>query len=234
MRSSGPCGRNVEPEFGVPGRRRPDFVAPVAAGWAALAGEEPWGTDDGPGSVVDGMKIYTRTGDDGTTGLLYGGRVAKDDPVIEANGVIDEAQAALGLARAEVERGGEVDELLIGLERDIYVLMAEVATAPANRRKLVPGQTLATPEMVVRLEELIDELTDRFPPITEFVLPGGNRVSAALDLARTTVRRAERRALHAVAEDSLVGPFLNRLSDLLWTMARWQEGGEALVSRRSR
>ena len=86
------------------------------------------------------MKIYTRKGDDGTTGLLYGGRVAKDSPAIEANGAVDEAQAALGLARAEAQSGSELDGLLIGLERDLYVLMAELATAPANRAKLRPAR----------------------------------------------------------------------------------------------
>ena len=85
------------------------------------------------------MKIYTRKGDDGTTGLLYGGRVPKDSAVIEANGAVDEAQAALGVVRAAVERESELDVILVGLERDLYVLMAELATAPANRPKLKPG-----------------------------------------------------------------------------------------------
>jgi cob(I)alamin adenosyltransferase len=177
------------------------------------------------------LKIYTRKGDDGTTGLLYGGRVAKDSPAIAANGTVDEAQATLGLARAESEAGCELDTLLIGLERDLYVLMAEVATAPPNRAKLVAGRTLVTGEMVDHLEDLIDQLTERFPPITEFVLPGRNRASAALDLARTIVRRAEREALALTVPGSLIGPYLNRLSDLLWTMARWQEQGESLPSR---
>jgi cob(I)alamin adenosyltransferase len=178
------------------------------------------------------MKIYTRKGDDGTTGLLYGGRVAKDSPVIEANGAVDEAQAAIGMARAEA--GGsspEMDGLLVGIERDLYVLMAEVATAPPNRARLRPGRTLVTGGMVDALEGLIDELTGRFPAVTEFVLPGGSRVSAALDLARTLVRRAERRVLEVVPEGSSVGPYLNRLSDLLWTMARWQDHGGSLPSR---
>jgi cob(I)alamin adenosyltransferase len=177
------------------------------------------------------MKIYTRKGDDGTTGRLYGGRVRKDDPAIEANGAVDEAQAGLGLARSEVARGSEVDELLVALERDLYVLMAELATAPENRHKLTPGVSLVTAEMVAALEPRIDQLTERFPPLTEFVLPGHNRVAAALDLARTLVRRAERLALDTAAEGSHVGPYLNRLSDLLWTMARWQEAGESELSR---
>ena len=124
------------------------------------------------------MKIYTRTGDDGTTGLLYGGRVAKDSAVVVANGAIDEAQAALGLVRAEVDRGSELDGVLVGLERDLYVLMAEVATAPDNRRKLKPGVSLVTAEMVEALEALIDELSGRFPPIKDFVIPGHDRVAA--------------------------------------------------------
>jgi cob(I)alamin adenosyltransferase len=181
------------------------------------------------------LKIYTRRGDDGTTGLLYGGRVAKDSPAIEANGAVDEAQAALGMVRAEAERGSQLDAIVVGLERDLYVLMAELATAPANRAKLVAGQTLVTAAMVARLEELIDDLTGRFPAITEFVVPGHDRTSAALDVARTVVRRAERLALAAgvadVATSSQVVPYLNRLSDLLWTMARWQEQGQSLPSR---
>jgi cob(I)alamin adenosyltransferase len=170
------------------------------------------------------MKIYTRKGDDGTTGLLYGGRVRKDAPAPSAYGEVDEAQAVLGLARAECARGDELDGLLVRLERDLWVLMAELATDPSNRAKLDPGTSLVTEEMVAGLEPVIDDLTTRFEQPTEFVLPGQNRVAALLDLARTVVRRAERHALDASAEGSYVVPYLNRLSDLLWTMARWQEG----------
>jgi cob(I)alamin adenosyltransferase len=171
------------------------------------------------------VKIYTRTGDDGTTGLLYGGRVAKDAPAPTAYGDVDEAQAVIGLARSETGDGSELDGLLVGLERDLWVLMAELATAADNRHKLTAGQSLVTAEMVARLEPLIDDLTARFEAPKEFVVPGQNRLSALLDLARTVVRRAERHALVAAAPDSEVVPYLNRLSDLLWTMARWQEGG---------
>ena len=170
------------------------------------------------------MNIYTRKGDDGTTGLLYGGRVRKDSPATTACGDVDEAQAALGLARASVDRDSEADELLIGLQRDLWVLMAEVATAPDRRDRLTAGQTLVTPEMVERLEPLIDDLTSRFEAPTEFVIPGQTPTAAALDLARTVVRRAERSALAVAPDGSSVVPYLNRLSDLLWTMARWQEG----------
>src|SRR5947209_17755374 len=124
------------------------------------------------------MKIYTRKGDDGTTGLLFGGRVQKDAPAIEANGAIDEAQSAIGGARAEVEAGSELDEILTGIERDLYVLMAELATSAANRSKLTAGASLVTPAMIEAVEGRIDELTGRFPAVTEFVIPGHDRCSA--------------------------------------------------------
>lgn len=176
------------------------------------------------------VKVYTRAGDDGTTGLFYGGRVPKDAAQPVAYGTVDEAQAAFGLARAESERGSELDELLVSLGRDLYVVMAELATLPENRSKLTEGETLVTEAMVVRLEGLIDDIAERFDAPTEFVIPGGNRVAAALDLARTITRRAERVALGAAVEGSQVVPYLNRLSDLAWVLARWQEG-ESVPSR---
>jgi cob(I)alamin adenosyltransferase len=176
-------------------------------------------------------RIYTKTGDDGTTGLFYGGRVRKDSEHPAAYGTVDEVQALLGLARANGRRGGELSDLLIVLERDLWVLMAELATLPANRHKLTPGSTSVTPEMVERLERTIDDLGTRFEPPTEFVVPGESPVAAALDVARTVVRRAERAAVTALrGHDSWVVPYLNRLSDLLWTLARWQEG-ESLTTR---
>jgi cob(I)alamin adenosyltransferase len=180
------------------------------------------------------MRIYTRKGDDGTTGLLFGGRVPKNSPRIETNGAVDEAQAALGVARAETEPGSELDTLLVALERDLYVLMAEVATASDNRHKLVAGTSLVTAEMVTELEVRIDELSERTAMPTEFVIPGANRRAAALDVARTLVRRAERVAVSEPIEGSYVAAYLNRLSDLVWTMARWQEGDEHLEARGER
>ena len=168
------------------------------------------------------MKIYTRHGDDGTTGLLYGGRVAKDSAAPTAYGAVDEAQAAIGLARAEGDT--ELGEILLLIERDLWVLMGELATDPSSRSKLAPGATLVTGDMVSALEVTIDAISERFDPPTEFVVPGQNRIGALLDVARTVVRRAERDSMAAVVEGSLVVPYLNRLSDLLWTLARWQEG----------
>ncbi len=167
------------------------------------------------------VKVYTKTGDDGTTGLLYGGRVAKDSELPTAYGSVDEAQAVIGLARAHA--AGELDSMLVAVLRDLWVLMAELATAPDNRHKLQPGATAVDEAMVERLEAEIDELDELFEPPTAFTVPGGNVTSAWLDLARTVVRRAERHALAAAPAPSLVGPYLNRLSDLLWTIARWQD-----------
>ena len=131
--------------------------------------------------------------------------MAKDSPVIEANGVVDEAQAVIGLARAEAAPGGELDILLVEVEHDLWVLMAEVATAPANRGKLVPAKSLVTPEMVAALENHIDALNERFEMPTDFVVPGQNRLSALLDVARTVVRRSERLVVGALADDGLRG-----------------------------
>jgi cob(I)alamin adenosyltransferase len=174
-------------------------------------------------STLRPMSISTKRGDDGTTGLLHGGRVRKDSARIGTNGAIDEAQAALGLARAEV-RGTELDDELAGLERDLWVVMAEVATAPRSRSRLVEGRTLVTAEMVDALERRVHELEAAGAMPSEFVVPGQTRASAALDLARTVVRRAERMAVAlGVGDGSHVVPYLNRLSDLCWLLARSSE-----------
>jgi cob(I)alamin adenosyltransferase len=175
------------------------------------------------------VKVYTRTGDDGTTGLFYGGRVGKDDAGPSAYGTVDEAVSALGLARAETTQGDELHELLLRLQRELFVVGAELATAPDNRRKLEPEMTLTTAAMVTALEPIIDDVTARFDPPKEFVVPGENRVAAALDFARTVVRRSERDAVTAtragwLEPSSQVVPYLNRLADLVYTLARWQEG----------
>jgi len=175
------------------------------------------------------MKVYTRTGDDGTTGLLYGGRVAKDDAGPEAYGAVDEAVSALGLARALIDPGSELHELLVELQRELFVVGAELATAPANRAKLQPEVSLVTAAMVTRLEPIIDDVTGSFDPPKEFVLPGQNAVAAALDFARTVIRRAERASVAAtragwLGAQSQVVPYLNRVADLVYTLSRWQEG----------
>jgi cob(I)alamin adenosyltransferase len=174
-------------------------------------------------------RVYTRTGDDGTTGLFHGGRVGKDAPGPVAYGAVDEAVSALGVARALTEPGSELDELLIRLQRELFVAGAELATTPEHRDRLEAGVSRVTPEMVAALEPVIDDVTTRFEAPQEFVLPGESPLAAALDLARTVVRRAERSAVAARndgwLEESHVVPYLNRLADLVYTLARWQEHG---------
>ena len=171
------------------------------------------------------MKIYTKTGDDGTTGLFYGGRVSKDDLGPEAYGTVDEAVAALGVARAQADDA--LSERLITLQRDLFVVGAEMATADANRSKLVPERSLVTSTMVDRLEAWIDELETKVGLPDTFVVPGQAPVPAALDLARTVIRRAERRAVALIRdtgiEDSEVVRYLNRLADYVYMLARANE-----------
>lgn len=180
------------------------------------------------------MRVYTGKGDDGTTGLLFGGRVPKDDLRPEALGAVDEAQAAIGLARAavgEIADAVELDELLVRVERDLYVLMAELATDDANRSKLEAGTTMVTADHVEALSSVTDDLAGRFAFPTEFVVPGQTELAARLDVARTVVRRAERRAVPVAAEGAQVVPYLNRLSSLLWTAARWAEADTTLLAK---
>lgn len=171
------------------------------------------------------MKIYTRKGDDGTTGLFYGGRVAKDDSGPESYGAVDEAVSSLGVARAAAS--GALAEQILALQRDLFVVAAELATDPANRSKLVPGESVVTEAMVTRLEERIDGVVQASGIPTEFVVPGGSPAAAALDMARTVVRRAERRAVahirRAEIEGSWVVAYLNRLADHLYVLARSEE-----------
>lgn len=177
------------------------------------------------------MKIYTRGGDDGTTGLYFGGRVPKSSPAIELNGAVDEAQASLGWARSLSDAGGRVNELLIVVERDLWVLMAEVATLPENRHKLVSEKSLVSSSMVERLENDIDQLSAEITMPHEFVVPGETQLSAALDVARTVVRRAERLAVSWPLTESYVVQYLNRLSDFVWTLARFAEGPNHRTAR---
>jgi cob(I)alamin adenosyltransferase len=179
-------------------------------------------------------RIYTRLGDDGTTGLLYGGRVSKADPATEAYGTVDEAVAALGMARAMAQNAVFEAELL-RIQRELFVVGADLAANPRERRKLEPGVSLVTGQMIDRLEKVIDDTVREHPLPGEFVVPGANPASAALDVARGTVRRAEREAVAlrtaggAVSEEVL--RYLNRLSDLLFCFARWQAGESEPPSR---
>ena len=141
------------------------------------------------------MKIYTRKGDDGTTGLWYGGRVPKFHGRPEAYGSVDEAASALGLARSAAERGGELYADILRVQNELFVAGAELATAPEAAGRLEAGVSKVTVGMVDRLEADIDRYMDRVDLPPKFVIPGGNELSARLDVARTAVRRAGKRAL---------------------------------------
>jgi len=139
------------------------------------------------------VKIYTKKGDDGTTGLFYGGRVPKDDLGPEAYGTVDEAVAALGVARSLADES--VGARILAVQRDLFVIAAELATALENRSKLQPGVSATTSKMTERLETWIDNLVDEVGLPTEFVVPGQAALPAAIEVARTIVRRAERRCV---------------------------------------
>jgi cob(I)alamin adenosyltransferase len=173
------------------------------------------------------VKIYTRKGDDGTTGLWYGGRVPKHAGRPEAYGSVDEAASALGLARAAADRDSELYADILRVQNELFVLGAELATAPEAAGRLEQGVSKVTPEMVERLESDIDRYMDRVDLPPKFTIPGGTELSARLDVARAAVRRAERRvsALKEAGDlaDDTVVTYLNRLSDSLFAMARFAD-----------
>lgn len=173
------------------------------------------------------VKIYTRKGDDGTTGLWYGGRVAKSDARPEAYGSVDEAASALGLCRAAARDNDELYADILRIQNELFVAGAELATAPEAAGRLEPGVSKITTEMIDYLETMIDRYMDRVDLPPKFVVPGGTELSARLDVARTAVRRAERR-VSAMRErgqlpDDTVLRYLNRASDAVYAMARFAD-----------
>jgi len=174
------------------------------------------------------VKIYTRKGDDGSTSLWYGGRVAKDDPRTEAYGSIDEANSALGVARSLCgSTHAELADHLLGLQRDLFVAGAELATAPDAADRLEDGVSRITEPMVAELEPVIDRYMDRVELPPQFVIPGGTELSAALDVARSALRRAERRVVTLRESEGLASEavlhYINRASDLIYAMARFAD-----------
>lgn len=178
------------------------------------------------------MKVYTKRGDDGTTGLLYGGRVSKDDLRTAAYGTVDETVSALGMARAELS--GDLHDVVLRLQRELFAVAAQLATHVEDWDRLEVGSSRVDDAMVDALDELIDASTERHPLPKGFVVPGGNRPAAALDLARTICRRGEREVVSMRSAELLpdLAPlrYLNRLSDLLYVLAREVEG-DHLASR---
>ena len=183
------------------------------------------------------MKIYTKKGDDGTTGLLYGGRVHKDHVRTEVYGTLDETVSALGIARAAglVDR---IEEIVIRVQREMFVAGAELATSEGNEAKLMEGVSKVTAPMTEQAEREIDELLAAHPLSKEFLLPGETLGSAALDLARSILRRAERLAVamdrEGLIKDDEVLRYLNRVSDLLYACARYEEGERGRRAKPSR
>lgn len=170
------------------------------------------------------MSIVTKTGDQGETSLMYGRRVSKNDPRVEAYGAVDELNAALGMARAMSENPF-VSEQILAAQKDLIVVMGELATAREDRdRYLKDGFKLANAKMVDRLGGVIVDLEkDKSLYPKDWVIPGGTAVSAALDFARTTARHAERRVAGLNELNGEILRYLNRLSDLCWILARYAE-----------
>ncbi len=174
------------------------------------------------------LKIYTKKGDDGTTGLWYGGRVEKSGLRTDAYGTLDEASSALGVARAGC--GPEETELasdILSLQNELFVAGAELATAPEAADRLEDGVSRITAEMTDALDAEIDKYMSRVELPPKFVIPGGTALSAQIDLARTIVRRAERAVVTIKLADELASAeilrFLNRASDLCFAMARYAD-----------
>jgi cob(I)alamin adenosyltransferase len=161
-------------------------------------------------------KIYTRTGDSGTTGLGTGERTRKDDPRIEAMGTVDELNAVLGLLACE-PLPEDLTELVVRLQHELFDLGGELC---------LPGMVLFPESRVAELEAILDRLNEALPPLKEFILPGGTRAAAVAHLARTVCRRAERQVVRLAREEPterlrpVIGQYLNRLSDLLFVLAR--------------
>lgn len=181
------------------------------------------------------MKVYTRRGDDGTTGLLYGGRVDKDDRRTAAYGTVDELVSALGMARAALREQPEWHDAVLAIQRELFVVGAQLATLTEHWDRLEAGVSRVTDAMVDGVEQRIDSLTARFPLPEEFVVPGQQPAGAALDLARGIARRAERETvvLHrdGLLPDDVPLRYLNRVSDELFVLARAVEGGEYTRTR---
>jgi cob(I)alamin adenosyltransferase len=169
------------------------------------------------------VKIYTRTGDEGDTALFGGGRVAKSHARIEALGAVDELNAAIGWAVTQVAEG-PARERLEGLQHELFLVGAEIGT-PAEPGRARPSTPVIGEERTAALEAWIDEMDKELPALKAFVLPGGAPRAAALHLARTVCRRAERAVVRLGEAEPVRGTlvaYLNRLSDLLFTLARWE------------
>ncbi len=222
--------------MGAPAPGAPATAAPAELPATAEGGSLP------PGRPARTSAVATGRGDDGTTGLLFGGdRIPKDDLRTEAYGTLDEAVAALGLARAELDVRrrldvmppalAEIETLVLRIQRELFVAGAELAANPSAWSRLRDGSTMVSAGMVAGIDAVLADYEARIEFPAEFVVPGETRTSAALELARTIIRRAERRAVTLERAGLVPGqhllPYLNRLADLLWVVARAAEQAEA-------
>jgi cob(I)alamin adenosyltransferase len=179
-----------------------------------------------PSSSSYRKRVYTRFGDKGETSLLYGGRISKNNPHTEAYGISDEAVSAMGLARA-MSQDQRVKDLLRELQRELFTIAAELATEPSKYELFKQHFKPVTLEMVTRLENTIDSLEEGVEMPKVFILPGGSPASAAIDLARCIIRTSERRVVAlkeaGMLTNDIIIQYLNRLGDLLFVLARYQD-----------
>ena len=240
--AAGPTPASAEPSAPDPVPADPAPADPVPA--------DPVPADPTPTArPARASAVATGRGDDGTTGLLFGGdRIPKDDLRTEAYGTLDEAVAALGLARAELDLRrrldvlppalAEIEALVLRIQRELFVAGAELSANPAAWSRLRDGVTRVSAEMVAGIDVILADYEESIELPAEFVVPGETRTSAALELARTILRRAERRAVTLERAGLVPGEhllaYLNRLADLLWILARAAEQAEARTATAAR
>ena len=174
------------------------------------------------------MKIYTKGGDQGETGLLYGGRISKSDPRTECYGTLDEAISALGLGRA-LSTAPDVKELIFLLQRELFLVGADLATDPSEYATLKQHFKVVSPEMTTYWEKVIDDLEGKIELPAAFIIPGASAASGSIDLARAVIRRAERRSVELQQKGLLINTeilrYLNRVADAIFMIARYEDRG---------
>ena len=177
------------------------------------------------------VKIYTKSGDNGKTNLLFGGNTSKSDLRGETYGTVDEAVSFLGLAKSLIANN-DIRKIIEDLQHSLFIIGAELATTPQNRKKLNDQVKTITTDMVNNLESLIDNINEKINLGDKFIMPGNSVGSAAIDVARTVVRRLERRIVELIGSDNSINsniiPYVNRASDLLFILGRFEDNDKAI------
>ena len=172
------------------------------------------------------VKIYTKSGDKGETNLLFGGKTSKSDLRVETYGTVDEAVSSLGLAKSLISNT-EIKLIIENLQQSLFIIAAELATSPNNKKKLNNEVKVITKNMVSDLESLIDNINEKINLGNKFIMPGTSVTSAAIDVSRTVVRRLERRIVELIELDTSINsniiPYINRTSDLLFILGRLED-----------